>query len=98
MPDNASFIFSVSKKTKHLCHDKENAVWMHSGSSVVFGGGNSDIFINDNCNVKMSHCLLGSSYYLPHDLEEDSTEEDNYLAGSLRFKVIDIEVYTVKFI
>ena len=95
--DNDAFIFSVSKKTKHLCHDKQYSIYKSTEDSVTFGEAGSDIYISHNCNTDGSYCYLGNSYTPPNGLTFNTLEANSYLAGSLYFKVIDIEVYAVKF-
>ena len=45
------FIFSLSKKTKHLNFIKEKSIYKASSCLVIFGAGaRHDIRINDNCD------------------------------------------------
>ncbi len=42
--------------------------------------------------------MLGTSYSLPLGLIKGSVEAKSYLAGAERFKVLEIETYSIKFI
>jgi hypothetical protein len=56
----------------------------------TFGGGH-DLHICDQANTNnSSYTNHGSTYEIP------SGKDKNWLAGSYNFKVIEIEVYTVK--
>jgi hypothetical protein len=62
---------------------------------VTFGHG-YDICIEDNCNKnETSRSNLGSSYELENGDKQQSEILKQYLAGSHKFKVTDIEVYRI---
>ncbi len=46
--DSDSFLFSLSKKTKHLCNVDSEAIW--NGDICLLDFGRNDLFISDNCN------------------------------------------------
>ena len=62
----------------------------------IFGGG-SDLAIFDDCNKNSnSWSNLGHSYEKPrpyHSYEYGSTITRSYLAGSIDFTVLEIEVF-----
>ena len=57
----------------------------------TFGGGH-DLHICDQPNTS------NSSYTSPNAYEFPQGKDKNWLAGSYNFKVLEIEVYTVKFL
>jgi len=95
--DPKSFIYSLinldNKPLKIKCSNNESigckATW-----GPTFGKGEkfSDIFITDNSNTRLSYSNLGSSYIHP-DYAKGSNEAKSFLAGSTKFKVLEIEVY-----
>ena len=53
-----------------------------------------DLYIKDLCNKdEGNHSYLGETYELPIGINKRSEEAYNYLAGSLNFKIKEIEVY-----
>ncbi len=59
----------------------------------VFGGG-SDLFIADQSNLTTySYSNLGCSFTHP-DYAYESNEAKSFLAGSSKFQVSEIEVYS----
>ena len=59
----------------------------------IFGAGH-DLCIYNDCNINTSSKSdLGSSYELPNGYAYQSNEAKNYLAGSFRFTVNEIEVF-----
>ena len=58
-----------------------------------FGGG-CDLRIYNDCNINTaSYSNLGASYETPNGYTYESTEAQNYLAGSCNFTVSEIEVF-----
>jgi hypothetical protein len=61
---------------------------------MVFG--NSDIAIYDSSNKKKtSLCDIGFSYEIPEGMIYESNESRKYLAGSYKFKTLEIEIFQV---
>ena len=71
------------------------------GKSSCFGfgrgfGGARDLFICKDSNInRNSYTNLGNSYELPEGLKYKFNETSDYLAGSYKFKVIEIETYLI---
>ncbi len=94
-----SFIFSLTKKTRHFNHTKKTSIWINRVKAKGgFGFGEKDLKISDDCQrFKWSSSNLGYDYELPVGLIKDSNEAKSYLAGEPKFKVLEIEMYSVKF-
>jgi hypothetical protein len=94
-PDDGSFIFSFKDKTflKLNCINKTNSITCKKHYGATFGA--FDIFISDqsNCNDS-SFSNLGQSYALPPGFTVNTDPAKSFLAGSLKFKVEEIEVFT----
>ena len=59
----------------------------------TFGGG-CDLVIHNDCNINTSSLSkLGHSYESPNGYAFKSDEARNYLAGSFKFTVNEIEVF-----
>lgn len=96
--DPNAFIYSlINKEKKPLvskCLSDQSAICCSTTCGVIFGNSSScDILICDNSNkAKESGSNLGSSY--PHpNYEFDSEEANAFLAGSMYFQTLEIEVY-----
>jgi len=73
-----------------------NAIVCDNTWGPTFGGSNgvaSDIYINDKSNTNLCHSNLGNSYVHPN-YSYGSNKAQSFLAGSYKFKVAEIEVYT----
>lgn len=100
----SAFIFSLNKKTQHYNYTNKNSIF--SGLRKVdekellgFGFGGGDIWINNNCKSNnYSYSYLGTDFELPIGIAKDSNKANSYLAGSHRFKVLEIETFAIKFI
>ena len=92
-----SFLFSLTKNTKLLCLVPEKELNGNSyGYGPVFGFGKdtSDLAIidqSDKCNE--SNSFLGNSYEVPQGMIKGSLQAKRFLAGSLRFRTLEIEVH-----
>ena len=98
--DEHAYIFSISKKTKHLQYQKKDSAIRNFNKDILFSfGSGADITIYDQCNSnKQSYSYLGNTYKQCDGHKTDSDEANSYLAGEKKFKVTEVEVYDVKFI
>jgi len=95
--DPNAFIFSlINKQNKPLkmkCSKCEKALYCHRSYGPIFGGGHN-LYISNNSNTNNdSHSNLGNSYSFP-DYAYGSEEAKSFLAGSYKFQVSEIEVYS----
>jgi hypothetical protein len=94
------FIFSLrrsgnSNKERFNVTRPDSAIYGYSSYGPTFGGG-FDIYVSDSSNTnRYSYSNLGNSYQLPKNITYGSVEARNYLAGSLKWKTTEIEVYQV---
>jgi hypothetical protein len=58
----------------------------------AYGSGNDLCIVDQANNNTSSYSNLGSIYELP------AGKENTWLAGAYQFKVLEIEVFTVKFV
>ncbi len=61
--------------------------------------GNDELSIRNHCNINTnSYSFLESNgiYELPQGIEEDTDEAKSYLAGSEKFKVLEMEVFKLE--
>ena len=98
--DEDAYVFSVSKKTKHLQYTcKQHAIISYNEDRVFSFGAGFDISIFEKCNSnKNSYTRFGSTYKPANGHNFNSPEATTYLAGEREFKVTEVEVYSVKFI
>ena len=100
--DEHAYIFSVSKKTKHIQNKyryKESAIRNFNKEKLFAFGGGYDIGIYDQCQSYNNSCSNLGTTYKPCDGHNIASYEANsYLAGENKFKVTEVEVYDVKFI
>ena len=98
--DENAYIFSISKKTKHIQYqNKEKAIRNFNSSRLFSFGSSPDIGIYNQSNSnKQSYSNFGYTYKLCDGLKVGSDEANSYLAGEHKFKVTEVEVYDVKFI
>ncbi len=62
------------------------------------GFGSEDLWLEDDSNLKpTSRSNIGHDYELPEGVVEGSAEAKAYLAGEGLFKVVEIEVYAIRF-
>jgi hypothetical protein len=97
--DFNSFIFSlINKKSKPIklkSSNPQKAIWSNSVLGPVFGCG-PGILIHENSNMNKdsySHLGITGGAYKHPEYAENSAEAKSFLAGSERFKVLEIEVY-----
>ena len=89
--DPNSFIYLLQSKRgdkpeKWTCKNTSYSVYHHSSYGPTFGG--YDFYLCNNCNTtNSSYANLGHSYNAPRD--------NNKLAGSYNFKVLDYEVFQI---
>ena len=94
--DPNAFIFSLINKItnytlKMNCDDHENSIYCSNIDGPTFG---DDLCILDNSNQnKKSYSNLDHSYSHPY-YEYETEEARSFLAGSYKFQVSEIEVYT----
>jgi hypothetical protein len=98
--DPNAFIFSlINKQNKPLkmkCSKCESAIYCHNyyGHGPTFGGDLHDLHISDVSNTnKDSYSNLGASYSHP-DYAYGSNEAKSFLAGSNKFQISDLEVFS----
>ncbi len=95
--DSNAFIFSLRRSgnsnKERFNVTQPNAISGYSFYGPIFG---YDIFVSGSSNIyEDSSSSLGYSYQLPKNLTYGSTEAQNYLAGSFRWKTTEIEVYQI---
>jgi len=96
--DPNAFIFSLTNKENRPLKIKcsqNNGIQRFHKQGPSFGGaqGDSDLVISDNSNKnKESYSFLGH-YFIHPDYKFKSEKANSFLAGSLRFRVSEIEVY-----
>jgi len=103
--DHNAFIFSVSRRTKHLVYQNDyNAVQHYrTGCLLAFGWG--DFGIQEHCDQREDNwsnfgCTKWTkyTYTLPRTVKENSDAAYRYLAGAHEFRVEELEAYRVTFI
>ncbi len=97
LSDPHAFLFSLTKKTKHAQLDDftDYAIRNKANTLLYFGAGD-DLQIVENANQnRLSKCNIGYTYGVPEGITVNSQESQNYLAGSLYFTVLDMDVYQV---
>lgn len=93
--DKLSFLFSISKRTKHEVYKNEDfCVLLHKELGPCFGGG-SDLRINDENQGNCSN--LGFTYKFNEESEYDTLSTKTFLAGDLYFSLEDYEVFVLEF-
>ena len=100
--DPTAYIFSLTngasaKKLPSVFPVKSEgtkAVGHFGGRICQFGMG--DIYIDTNCNkTTQNRAAFGRHYELPDGMEYESVEANSLLAGSLYFKVKEIEIFAL---
>lgn len=89
--DPKAFLYSLTHKAKHANQkDNGNSVYYDSRFGPIFGSG-FDLCVVDNCNVsEKSYSQGDSTYELPA-----GKDSQTYYAGAFKFKVKEIEVYSI---
>jgi hypothetical protein len=96
--DKNSFIFSLinkdNKSLKIKCPDASKAISCHSNYGPLFGYGPA-FQISNNSNNRENFSFLGitSCIYKHPYYPDNSLEAESFLAGSKKFKVLEIEAY-----
>jgi hypothetical protein len=94
--DENAFIFSLinklNKPLKMKCINSEQAIFCFNNVGPSFGEYDLEIVNNSNTN-SYSNSKVGNSYTKP-DCAKRSNEVKSFLAGSHKFQVSEIEVYT----
>ena len=91
-----AFVFSIDRKGKYFVKpgNESNAIYSYSSYGPSFGSGH-DIHICDNSNA------TGNSYsnfphgYVCNEYANPGSSASNFLAGSYKFTVTDIEIFSV---
>eukprot|EP00347_Sterkiella_histriomuscorum_P004770 403359176 len=95
--DQFAYLFSLSKRTIHKQVRNQSGAVQHHKNWMCYLGYCGDINISDNCdNNSNSLCDFGGTYELPFGYEYQSNEAKSYLAGKYQYKVLEIEVYSLK--
>ncbi|CDW88613.1 UNKNOWN [Stylonychia lemnae] len=92
--DTHAFLFSLTHQTLHLQRPpiQDHAVMYDQDYLMRFSG---DIAIANDCNfINESQCQLGLSYKTQEGHQFGDEQAFNYLAGSQKFRIIEIEVYS----
>jgi hypothetical protein len=96
--DPQAFLFSLlNKENKHtkMCtktSDGHNAIFCHTSYGPRFG---NDLYIASNANTsRESYSNLGFAYKPPVAYIYESHEAKTFLAGSYKFQLCEIEVFT----
>ena len=89
MRDESNFV-------KLKCLNKIYEVYHYKDELCLFGYDGKVFYIKDNCNTNNSFSSLGSylnEYELPKGIQSMTQQAEEYLAGSFRFKVLEIEIF-----
>lgn len=99
-PAPGSFLFSLSKQTKHILYrDEDKAMGGFRDKGPTFGDGHEviDLGLSDKCEGnKLSEDNLGNGYSLPNHVQFGSEEAKGFLAGEEKFQVEEYEVFAVR--
>jgi hypothetical protein len=91
--DPTAFIYSLTRMGKYAKQLNNNSIVDSTDYGPIFGyaRGYCDIYIDDNCDTpNANQCYANRTYQLP------AGAKDDFLAGSQRYSVKEIEVYAVK--
>ena len=92
-----TFLFSLNHKTKFLHKEAdENSFNGNSDYLCIFGKGKDIIIYSDSNKNKTSYSNFGCSFEIPKDILYESDEARSYFAGEIKFKVKEIEVYSIE--
>ena len=92
--DEKAFLFSLTNNEKYMCVNPSMAIYGVNNSLVTYGNGH-DITIVSDCDIKDSSSNFPSSYSCSV-YPKISEKSKSHLAGSSKFKVLEIEVYHVQ--
>ena len=97
-----TFVFSLRDDlnfVKLKCLEKSDEVYHHRDILTSIGYMESGFTIYDDCNInERSISILGyeNKFELPKGIKSYSEEAYSYLAGSKKFKVLEIEVFKLE--
>ena len=97
-----TFVFSLRDDLNFIklkCLKTQIEVYHHPKYLSKIGFAESGFYIKDNCNIKAnSSSDLGYNGYfeLPDGIKYGSSKGYSYLAGSHKFKVVEMEVYKLE--
>ena len=89
-----SFVFSLSKQTKHMLIG-ECAIYDHQSYGSSFGNTYAFKIYDDVNRIDHYSSGVGTDFELPPGVIKGSDEDKAYLAGSEKFGISDYEVYRV---
>jgi len=92
--DEKAFLFSMRHNEKYLVIPSKPAIYPYNNHLLLFGSGNPDIFLVDNCNTADNFTYFPRSYRCSK-ISQEIEERKAYLDGNFSFKIEDIEVYQV---
>ncbi len=92
--DDKAWLFSFDRSTKHKVRKPEEAICNNSNWLCKFGGSGRDLVIQSDGQDGFFNCI-DISFELPPWMRRGSDEARAYLAGSIRFKIKEIEVFSV---
>ena len=97
----ASFLFSLDHNMVFPIrrNQLDYAISAYGGWGPIYGSPyGPDLSISDKCHINDNSCSsLGSHYEIPVNIKEYSNEAFSLLAGSKKFKVVEYEVYELRF-
>ncbi len=65
----------------------------------MFGFGMGDLYIHDECyTYSKNFADLGKTFKTLNKCEKGSFQASAYLGGAAKFKVIELEIFKVKFV
>ena len=100
-PSATSFLFSLDHSLVFPIkrNQLDYAISAYGGWGPIFGSPyGPDLSISDKCHLNDNSCSsLGSHYDIPINIKEYSNEAFSLLAGAKKFKVVEYEVYELRF-
>eukprot|EP00347_Sterkiella_histriomuscorum_P015615 403356357 len=95
--DNQAFLFQLNQRSIHPIEKNFQYAVHHSPSYMLFFGNGCDLILSNQCDEnKTSRSDFGHSYKLPPGQTYNTEVSKRYLAGEYNYKVLEIEVYSVK--
>eukprot|EP00347_Sterkiella_histriomuscorum_P024235 403331842 len=98
--DKNAFLFQLNKRSIHPIEKSLDRSVRHlKDHLIVFNGINQDhdLLISDQCDQNRdSYSGFGGLYKLPLGYTYNTEDSKKYLAGGHKFKVLEIEIYSVK--
>lgn len=100
-PSATSFLFSLDHSLVFPIkrNQLDYAISAYGGWGPIFGSPyGPDLSISDKCHLNDNSCSsLGSHYDIPINVKEYSNEAFSLLAGAKKFKVVEYEIYELRF-